>query len=383
MPVALAGARIFTGETIIEGHAAVVGDGRILAVVPEAAAAGLPTRRLAPDGLLAPGFIDVQVNGGGGVLLNDRPDAGAIRTIGAAHRRFGTTGFLPTLITDTRARMVEAIDAVRAARAEGVPGVLGLHLEGPFLSVERKGVHDAALIRTIEEEDVALMTGASGIGRLLATLAPEAVPDAVIARLVGAGVIVSAGHTAAGYERVRSALAHGLTGFTHLFNAMTPQAGRAPGVVGAALDDAASWCGLIVDLHHVHPATLRTAIAAKRRGRMMLVTDAMPTVGVEADSFDLLGRTVRRAGGRLTTEDGTLAGSDLDMATAVRNCVDHLGLPVEEALRMASLYPAGFLGLDADLGRIAPGRRADLVLLDERLGVVETWIGGVSSATGA
>ncbi|HEV7369163.1 N-acetylglucosamine-6-phosphate deacetylase [Arenibaculum sp.] len=383
MARALAGARIFTGETILEGHAAVVEDGRILAVLPQAAAAGLPTRHLDPGCLLAPGFIDVQVNGGGGVLLNDRPDVEAIRAIGAAHRRFGTTGFLPTLITDTRERMTAAIEAVRAARAEGVPGVLGLHLEGPFLNAERKGVHDPALIRAMEEEDVALIAGAAGLGRVLVTLAPEAVPDAVIARLAGAGVIVAAGHTAAGYERVRSALAHGLTGFTHLFNAMTPQTGRAPGVVGAALDDAGSWCGLIADLHHVHPATLRVAIAAKRRGRMMLVTDAMPTVGVDADRFDLLGRTVRRSDGRLTTDDGTLAGSDLDMATAVRNCVDHLGLPVEEALRMASLYPAGFLGLDGELGSIAPGRRADLVLLDAGLSVVETWIGGVSSATGA
>lgn len=375
--LALAGARVFDGTRLVDGHAVVVAGSRIVAVVPERdLAGGLATRRV--DGLIAPGFIDIQVNGGGGVLFNDRRTVEGIAAIGAAHRRFGTTGFLPTLITDSRAHMAEAVAAAGAAIRAGVPGILGIHLEGPFLNPERKGVHDPALMRPIEEEDIAIVSSL-GVGRTLVTLAPEKVPLAVIARLVNAGLILSAGHTTADYDTIVAARAAGLTGFTHLFNAMPPLAGRAPGPVGAALDDPGSWCGLIVDLHHVAAVSLRVAIAARGWQRMMLVTDAMPSVGSDEASFDLLGRTITRRDGKLTTDDGTIAGSDLDMASAVRNCVHHLGLPLEAALHMASRAPAEFLGLGDELGRIAPGYRASLVLLDDDLGAVATWIDGVSS----
>lgn len=375
--LALAGARVFDGTRLVDGHAVVVAGPRIVAVVPERdLAGGLATRRV--DGLIAPGFIDIQVNGGGGVLFNDRRTVEGIAAIGAAHRRFGTTGFLPTLITDSRAHMAEAVAAAGAAIRAGVPGILGIHLEGPFLNPERKGVHDPALMRPIEEEDIAIVSSL-GVGRTLVTLAPEKVPLAVIARLVKAGLILSAGHTAADYDTIVAARAAGLTGFTHLFNAMPPLAGRAPGPVGAALDDPGSWCGLIVDLHHVAAVSLRVAIAARGWQRMMLVTDAMPSVGSDEASFDLLGRTITRRDGKLTTDDGTIAGSDLDMASAVRNCVHHLGLPLEAALHMASRAPAEFLGLGDELGRIAPGYRASLVLLDDDLGAVATWVDGVSS----
>jgi N-acetylglucosamine-6-phosphate deacetylase len=377
MALALTGARLFDGETMRDGYAVVIDGDRIAAVVPEAGLdAALPRRRI--EGLLAPGFVDVQVNGGGGVLFNDQPDVAGIRAIGAAHRRFGTTGFLPTLITDRPDRMAAAIAAVGDALAAGVPGVLGIHLEGPFLSPARKGAHDASLMRPVEEADIRMMTSLSA-GRTLVTLAPEIVPPEIIARLTEAGVIVSAGHTAASHATVVVALHHGVTGFTHLFNAMPPLANREPGPVGAALDDRASWCGLIVDLHHVDAPTLRIAIAAKGWERMMLVTDAMPTVGTDLSEFTLLGQRIIRAGGRLTTEDGTLAGSNLDMASAVRNSVSALGLTLEQALAMASRVPATFLRLDGKLGRIAEGYRASLVLLDDRLEVVETWIDGVAS----
>jgi len=302
----------------------------------------------------------------------------AIRAIGAAHRRFGTTGFLPTFITDSPAKMKAAIAAVRDALAAGVPGVLGIHLEGPFLNSARKGVHDAGFMRAIGDDDLALMTSL-GRGRTLVTLAPEQVPMDAIARLAAAGVVVAAGHTAASYEVVMEARRHGLSGFTHLFNAMPPVASREPGPVGAALEDRECWCGIIVDLHHVAPATLRLALAARGPERMMLVTDAMPSVGSDLEEFDLLGQTVRRGNGKLTTADGTLAGSDLDMASAVRNAVRHLGVRLEDALRMASLSPASFLKLDGELGRIAPGHRASLVLLDDDLKVIETWIDGAST----
>lgn len=374
MPLALVGARIFDGTRLLDGHAVVIDGERIVAVVPEAdLAADAPRRTI--EGLLAPGFIDVQNNGGGGVLFNETRTAEGIRAIAEAHRPYGTTGLLPTFITDSRAHMAEAIAAARAALAAKVPGMLGIHLEGPFLNPERKGVHDPKFMRPIEEEDLALMTSLGG-GRTLVTLAPEMVPMAAIARLAGAGVLVSAGHTKASYETVMEARRHGLTGFTHLFNAMPPLANRDPGPVGAALDDRESWCGLIVDFHHVAAPVMRIALAAHGTERMMLVTDAMPSVGSDLETFALLGKTVYRAEGRLTTADGTLAGSDLDMASAVRNTVNGLGVPLEDALRMASLAPATFLRLDHELGRVAPGYRASLVLLDDDLAVRATWIDG-------
>jgi N-acetylglucosamine-6-phosphate deacetylase len=274
--------------------------------------------------------------------------------------------------------MAEAIAATRDALAAGVPGVLGIHLEGPYLNPVRKGVHDPALMRRIAEDDIALVTSL-GRGVTLLTLAPERTTPETIRRIANAGVILAAGHTAASYEEMAAARQSGLTGVTHLFNAMPPLAGRDPGVVGAALDDPDLWPSLIVDLFHVSAPSLRVALAARGWARTILVTDAMSTVGTDIRSFMLGDRVISRADGRLTTADGTIAGSDLDMATAVRNTVTALGLPVEAALHMASRAPAEFLGLGAALGRIAPGYRASLVLLDDALQVTETWIDGVSS----
>jgi N-acetylglucosamine-6-phosphate deacetylase len=372
--------RLFDGEKMLSRHGVVIENGRIQAVLPaNAVDPVLPRHRL--EGMLAPGFIDVQVNGGGGIQFNAVTTAEGIAGIGAAHRRFGTTGFMVTLISDTRQKTAEAVAAVAAGLAAHLPGLLGIHIEGPFLNLERRGVHAAAMIRPMEPEDLAILTSL-GAGRTLVTLAPEKIPPEDIRRLVEAGVIVAAGHTAADYATVRRALDLGLTGFTHLYNAMPPLAGRDPGPVGAALEDRASWCGLIVDLHHVSAPSLKIAIAAKGSERMMLVTDAMATVGTDLTEFTFQGQRITRAGGRLTTAEGraagTLAGSDLDMATAVRNTVRHLGLPLEQALAMASHVPAAFLRLESELGRIAPGLRASLVLLDDDLQVRETWIDGVA-----
>jgi N-acetylglucosamine-6-phosphate deacetylase len=284
---------------------------------------------------------------------------------------------LPTFVTDTRERMAEAVDAARLALQARVPGLLGIHLEGPFLNPERKGVHDAAYMRPIEEDDIRIMTSLdAGDARTLVTLAPEMVPSWAISELVQAGVIVSAGHTKADPECLHEARRRGLSGYTHLFNAMPPLASREPGPVGTALDEHESFCGMIVDLHHVSALSLRVAIAAKGADRMMLVTDAMPSVGSDLLTFDLLGRTIFRENGRLTTADGTLAGSDLDMASAVRNSVHFLKVDLPTALRMASVVPAKFLRLDAELGRVAPGYRASLVLLDDGLRVRRSWIDG-------
>ncbi len=376
MQFALINGRIFDGEQIHQDRALWVREGRIEALTTAAKLpVGIPTLDLAGQ-LLAPGFIDTQVNGGGGVLFNDSPDVAGIRAIGRAHRRFGTTGFLPTLISDRREVMTAALSATREALAS-VPGVLGIHLEGPFLNLQRKGIHPAGMIRTPEADALALLRTLESEAVTLVTLAPEQVSEGFIRQLATAGIIVAAGHTQATYEQMTQALGQGVSGFTHLFNAMSPLTSREPGVVGAALEDEHSWCGLIVDNHHVHAATLRIALRAKAPGKMMLVTDAVQTVGVAGREFELLGQSILRVDGRVSSPEGTLAGSDLDMASAVRNCVTLLGLSLEESLRMASLYPAEFLRLGHRFGRIREGFQASLVLLDEQLQVQQTWIDGV------
>jgi N-acetylglucosamine-6-phosphate deacetylase len=374
MATAFVNGRVLVDDGFRDDLAVVVEDDRILALEP---ARGL---RAAADPIdlgghwLVPGFIDVQVNGGGGVLFNDAPTLQTLRRIGAAHRRYGTTGFLPTLISDDAATMRAAIAAVDAAIDAGVPGVLGIHLEGPYIAPARRGAHDAAKFRALDDAELELVCSLRR-GVTVLTLAPDQVPPARVRELVARGVIVCIGHTAANYAQARAALDAGARGFTHLYNAMSPLQGRAPGVVGAALEDRASWCGLIVDGHHVHPASLRVALAAKPRGKLLLVTDAMPPVGADTDTYELAGVAIRCRDGRCETPDGVLAGSALDMASAVRNTVATLGVPLEDALRMASTWPAEFLGIAAARGRIAAGLRADLVELDGDLRVVRCWCG--------
>jgi len=363
------------GDTIVEGKAVLIEGERIAAVIDADAVPADATRHDLAGATLAPGFIDSQVNGGGGVLFNDSPTVEAIAAIGAAHRRYGTTGFLPTLISDDLDVVREGVRAVDAAIAAGVPGVLGIHIEGPFLNVERKGIHDPAKIIALDDEGFATITGLKR-GRTLVTLAPERTTPAMIARLHDVGVIVAAGHTDGSYDDIRAALDHGVTGFTHLFNAMSPLTSREPGAVGAALTDPGCWCGLIVDGRHVHPVTLQIALAAKSAERLMLVTDAMPSVGQAEKSFVLNGQRITVVDGVCVNADGTLAGSDLDMAAAVKNAQAMMGVSFPTALAMAARHPAAFLRLEASHGRIAPGLRADLVALHPDGDVAATWIAG-------
>jgi N-acetylglucosamine-6-phosphate deacetylase len=375
MALALVNGRVMSDRGLVDGLALRIEGGRIAALGPrDEVAAGAEVRDL-QGALLLPGFIDTQVNGGDGVLFNDEPTAETIARIGAAHRRFGTTGFLPTLISDDLGAVTAAIAATRQAIADGVPGVLGLHIEGPYLNVKRRGIHDASKLRRTDETSFALLTSL-GVGRTLVTLAPEETSPEMIERLVKAGVVVSAGHSNAPYETVRAALGRGVSGFTHLFNAMSPLTSREPGVVGAALEDQDAWCGLIVDGVHVDPVVLKLALRLRPHARFNLITDAMPCVGSSQTTFDLQGKTIRVRDGACFDDAGTLAGSALDMASAVRNAVGMLGLDLTEASRMASGNPAAFLSLEHEVGRIARGCFADLVLLDDDLQVLETWIRG-------
>ncbi|QUD88567.1 N-acetylglucosamine-6-phosphate deacetylase [Phenylobacterium montanum] len=382
MEFVLINGRVLTDRGLEDGLAVRVQGGRIAAVGPQAeVGAGAPARDLA-GGLLLPGFIDTQVNGGGGVLFNEQPTPEGIARIGAAHRRFGTTGFLPTLISDDLSTVEQAIGATRQALAARAPGVLGLHIEGPFLNARRKGIHDASKFRSLDDAAFALLTSL-GAGRTLVTLAPEASPVEMIQRLAAAGVVVAAGHTNATYATMRNALAHGLTGFTHLFNAMSPLTSREPGAVGAALESQEAWAGVVVDGKHVDPVVLRLALRCRPVAKFMLVTDAMPCVGSDQASFMLQGKHISVRNGACYDDHGTLAGSNLDMASAVRNAVRMLGLDLPTAVRMASQSPAEFLGLGGELGRIATGYRADLVLADDDLNVIDTWIDGLDTGAAA
>jgi N-acetylglucosamine-6-phosphate deacetylase len=365
---------VFDGAVVRERTAVVMDGARILDLVPTTDLPRTTSIRAMPEGAwLAPGFIDLQVNGGGDVLFNDQPSAQSARTIAAAHRRRGTTGLLPTLISDSAEKMQRALEAVNAL-VGSEPGILGLHLEGPYLSPEKPGVHDRRQLRQPSPDELAMLT-APRDGVLLVTLAPEIVPAGFIAQLVASGIRVSLGHSMASYQQTRAAMAEGLTGFTHLFNAMRPLSSREGGPIAQALESPDAWYGLIVDGVHVDPAMLRLAL--RGLGHPILVSDAMPPVGGHRSSFSLHGDTITARDGYCVRDDGTLAGTVLDMAAAVGNCVRLLGVPLPEALRFASTHPATFLGLGQTLGRLAPGYRADLVAFDATdMTVVATWVAG-------
>jgi len=376
MKSALINGRVFDGEVLHEGLAVVLEDSEISALLPaEDIPAEIDVSHDLEGRILAPGLIDIQVNGGGGVMFNDAPTVETIRRIGAAHRRYGTTGFLPTLISSDTDTMKQAIEAVGQAIAAGVPGVLGIHLEGPYLNADKCGIHHADRFRPMDESAIELLTSLSG-GRTLVTIAPELTSPETISRLTANGVLVFGGHSTASYQQTLEALKAGLRGFTHLFNAMSPLETREPGMVGAALEGRESWFGIIADGKHVHPAAFAVAVAAKRKGHAVLVTDAMATVGSGSGAFTFDGVEIEVRDGSCRLQTGELAGSDLDMLTAVRNAIRFTGMEPAEALRMASTYPAAALGLEGQLGFIRPGFMANLIELDDDLNLYCSWIDG-------
>jgi N-acetylglucosamine-6-phosphate deacetylase len=371
---AVAADSVFDGSVVHERAAVIMRGPRIVQVVPRAEVPRTISVHVLPDGAwLAPGFIDLQVNGGGDVLFNDQPTLDGLCTIAAAHRKFGTTTLLPTLITDSDEKVRLALQTANAVVGQ-YPAVLGIHLEGPYLSPEKAGVHDARYIRRPTADDTSMLTAPRN-GVLLVTLAPEVVPAGFIETLVEAGVRVSLGHSMASYRQTGAAMAEGLRGFTHLFNAMRPLASREPGPIAQALESTDAWYGLIVDGVHVDPAMLRLAL--RGLGRPVLVTDAMPLVGGSRSSFDLYGNNITVRNGCCLTEDGILAGTVLEMATAVKNCIRLLGVSLPDALRLASANPATVIGLGHVLGKLACGYRADLVAFDPHdVTVLATWVAG-------
>jgi len=369
--------KLFDGGSFQEGKAVLVENGKVsLIVEDDQLRTDVANAEDLGGKLLVPGFVDVQVNGGGGVMFNDEQSADALASIANGHRKFGTTALLPTFITDSFENMQAAARAVKEAIGADLPGIRGVHFEGPYFSMERRGVHAAEFVRSVDKGALELFTQ-EGLGATIVTLAPEQVSADFISALNDAGVRVCAGHTSATYAQAASGFAAGVAGVTHLYNAMPPMMNREPGLIGAAYDHSDIYCGLIVDGHHLHHSTARTVVACKSTQKIMLVTDAMATVGSDKKSFNLYGTEIFAENGRLATSEGQLAGSDLNMMDAVRLTRDELGVEFGEALRMASLYPATFLGLEKQIGKIEPGFDADFALIDEGSDkVVRTWIKG-------
>jgi N-acetylglucosamine-6-phosphate deacetylase len=373
--LAISADRIFDGYRWHNDAVVLIDRGAVRCIAPrDQNADDWPTEVMPPGTVLAPGFIDLQVNGGGGILLNDEPTPDAMRAIARAHRRYGTTSCLPTLISDTRAKATAAIAAAKSL--DGADGILGLHLEGPFISRSRPGIHRDDCILSATSDDLDWLGELSGVGSSMVTLAPECVPAGFVKTLATSGIRVSVGHSEAAPDTLIRAIGEGLRGVTHLFNAMPAMSAREPGIVGVALTDERLTAGIILDGIHVDPLVARAAFLAKNRSNIALVSDAMPTVGTEQDHFELMGRRIELRYGRLVSENGTLAGAHLDLASAVKNAVTLVGIPLDDALRAASLVPARFLGIEHHRGTLRAGARADIVALTSNLDVVTTWIAG-------
>jgi N-acetylglucosamine-6-phosphate deacetylase len=371
---ALFGARLFDGEHFLEDHALIVDKGEILAVTSYADRPRGASEQDLGGGLLSPGFIDWQVNGGGGVLFNETPTVEGVRAIVESHRRFGTTSLLPTVITDSPGKLSEALQAAQEAYAE-VPGAIGVHVEGPYIDSRRKGAHPPQWIRPMRSQDAdALIAARAGV--MLVTLAPASVDNATIARLAESGIIVSLGHSEATAEEAKAAFDAGARAVTHLYNAMSQLGHRTPGLVGAALADPRIICGFIADGYHVHEAATRVALAVKGKSGIALVSDAMPPAAGGPSLYELQGRRVQQDGLKLTLADGTLAGSAITMLDAVRYVTGTVGLALADALTMATVTPARLLKVDDRLGRLKSGHRADLVHLDDALNLTRVWIAG-------
>lgn len=368
------GARIFDGEHWHEKAALVIEGDRIKSIgpIPD----GVHVERLA-GGTIAPGLVDLQVNGGGGHLIGAGTTTADLQLVCETHARFGVTALLPTLITDTPEVTDAVLTAAAAAVRQELPGLLGLHLEGPHLALSRKGAHDPSLIRPMEEADLVRLERARAVlPHLLVTVATESVSPEQIARLVKAGVVVSLGHTDASFEAASAAVRAGASMATHLFNAMSPLGHREPGLVGAALHHGAIWAGLIADGIHVHPAALAAALRAKQGpAQIFLVSDSMSQAGTDITEFTLNGRMIYRRDGALRLGDGTLAGADLTLDAAVRFMHETLGIELGRALQMASLLPAAAIK-QPGAGRLVPGSPAAFVHFAEDLTVRQVWQAG-------
>jgi len=373
---AITASQVFDGSTWKFQHGVVIDNDTIVGVEPlDELGSEIPITDYG-DGVIAPGFIDLQVNGGGGVLFNNEPTVSSLQTMITAHRATGTTAMMPTLISDEQSVYPAGISAVNQIMGSGNPSVLGLHIEGPFLSQKKRGTHQQTMVRQITGDDIRWLTSSAASLPLILTLAPEHCSAGQIKQLTNAGVMVCAGHSNATAQQTKAALSEGLRGFTHLFNAMNPLTARDPGVLGVALNDRESWAGIIADGHHVDPVNLSLAHRTKAPGKLCLVTDAMATVGAVKKSFSLYNETITEDNGVLINAEGNLAGSAIGMIQAVAVAHHSAGIELGECLNMASSYPAAFLNRHKELGQLSAGFRADIVHFDDNFKVHNTWVAG-------
>ncbi|CAM3508226.1 N-acetylglucosamine-6-phosphate deacetylase [Rouxiella silvae] len=374
---ALINGRIYTGHDILDNHAVVIADGLIDRVCPvEDLPANIVTRSL-EGAFLAPGFIDLQLNGCGGVQFNDSLEAISVETLEImqkANEKSGCTSYLPTLITSSDAFMKHGIQVMRDYLAKYPNQALGLHLEGPYLSLEKKGTHNPAFIRKPDAAMIDFICANADVVTKV-TLAPEQVESHFIRQLSDAGIIVSAGHSNSSYEQAREGFAAGITFATHLYNAMPPISGRQPGLMGAIFDTAEVYTGIIVDGHHVAWPSIRNA--KKLKGdKLVLVTDATAPAGADIEEFIFAGKTIYYRDGLCVDENGTLSGSALTMIQAVQNSVEHVGIALDEAIRMATLYAARAIGVEKTLGSIEAGKVANLTAFTHDFKITKTLVNG-------
>ena len=372
------GAIIFDGFKRHLNSALIIRNNKVVEIIPEEKVDPKTEQIVLAGGLLTPGFIDLQVNGGGGVLFNDNPSLENLKTICEAHAKLGSTSIMPTLISDSPEVNKQAISAITDALDQQANGLVGLHLEGPYLALVRKGAHKEDFIRPMKEFDcLELESLANKVPNLMLTIAPEAVSPEQITRLSNAGAIISLGHTDCTFNQAAEAVDAGATCATHLFNAMSPFGTREPGLVGAVLDSGKLFSGIIADGFHVNKISINLALRAKKGpGALFLVSDAMSTVGSDQKNLFLNDRLITRSQGKLVLEDGTLAGADISLSDAVRYMVNEVGISQDDAIRMASLIPAKVLGVESEIGCLMPDARADFLWMKNDLEIEKVWVGG-------
>ena len=374
MKQALLGSQIFCGELFYDDHALLVDGKSIVDIVDKNNIPENFNKMELDQGILAPGFIDLQVNGGGGVLFNNSPNKESLNTIIKAHQFFGTTSVMPTVISDSLEVLEQCIKTV-TEEIKNNSSLLGIHIEGPFFNTKYRGVHQKQYISTINSDYLNLFESLKGFPVML-TLAPECISSQQLKHLTSLGIKTLAGHSDASYDELDDAIKNGLDGFTHLFNAMSQISAREPGVVGAALHFENTFASIIVDLHHVHPSLIQLAYQLKPTGKLFFISDSMATINHGKPSFELYDEVVNESDGRLVNSEGKLAGSSITQIDAVKNAYQKCNIPLNQALAMASRYPAEYLGIENHLGSLKPGYRADLVHFDSNFKVHNAWVSG-------
>ena len=374
MKQALLGSQIFCGERFYDDHALLVDGKSIVDIVDKNNTPDNFNKIELNQGILAPGFIDLQVNGGGGVLFNNSPNQESLNTIIKAHQFFGTTSVMPTVISDSLEVLEQCIKTV-TEEIKNNSSLLGIHIEGPFFNTKYRGVHQKQYISTINSDYLNLFESLKGFPVML-TLAPECISSQQLKHLTSLGIKTLAGHSDATYDELDDAIKNGLDGFTHLFNAMSQISAREPGVVGSALHFENTFASIIVDLHHVHPSLIQLAYQLKPTGKLFFISDSMATINHGKPSFELYDEVVNESDGRLVNSEGKLAGSSITQIDAVKNAYQKCNIPLNQALAMASRYPAEYLGIENHLGSLKPGYRADLVHFDSNFKVHNAWVSG-------